>query len=566
MKIENKVLDLSDDSKLSEEDSKFLDSQIDYSIDKFNLFVSRLIKANKLSGKDLFLNVSSRDTSTSKTFDICSKLNLIKLKNQRGHTPKLIKVTDEVFARLIEINYEQLGFGELPEVIYEKKQNLFFRIIKNFFVTFYLFIVCWIIFKLPRKNNIPSSKITLVDNFIFKDSFAKDGYFYDRYYSGFEKFLSTEEQNQVWFSPTLIDIKNPLDFIKILIRSKKSKFNFIFEESWLTISDLKNSLFSSLKSSQKIKKIPDYEGLDLSPLIEENLKRDIFSPGFAKAMNKYQYFRRIKKRGIKINGFLNWFENQTIDRAFNLSAKKFYPDVTTIGYQGYIFPKYELHKNPIDLEIELNTIPNFLALISEREIEKRKKFSRKINFILAPALRYSYLENIQYKEPLNDLILFPLPIDINQSIQLINFADQIDRFFDKEVEIVLKCHPKFSIKEFKALVPASMNDKFFFSEESIEKLLTKASLVVSSASTVCIEAASVGIPVAIISNSSGLTRNPLPVPTENDLWAIIYNESDLSTLINKANKQEKKLNNNFFQKVEKSTVRTLFFFNNEIAI
>ena len=465
---------------------------------------------------------------------------MIKLKNQQGHTPKLIKVTDEVFARLIEINYEQLGFGELPEVIYEKKQNLFFRIIKNFFVTFYLFIVCWIIFKLSRKNNIPSSKITLVDNFIFKDSFAKDGYFYDRYYSGFEKFLSIEEQTQVWFSPTLIDIKNPLDFIKILIRSKKSKFNFIFEESWLTISDLKNSLFSSLKSSQKIKKIPDYEGLDLSPLIEENLKRDIFSPGFAKAMNKYQYFRRIKKRGIKINGFLNWFENQTIDRAFNLSAKKFYPDVTTIGYQGYIFPKYELHKNPIDLEIELNTIPNFLALISEREIEKRKKFSRKINFILAPALRYSYLENIQYKEPLNDLILFPLPIDINQSIQLINFADQIDRFFDKDVEIVLKCHPKFSIKEFKALVPASMNDKFFFSEESIEKLLTKASLVVSSASTVCIEAASVGIPVAIISNSSGLTRNPLPVPTENDLWAIIYNESDLSTLINKANKQEKK--------------------------
>ena len=43
MKIENKVLDLSDDSKLSEEDSKVLDSQIDYIIDKFNLFVSRLI-------------------------------------------------------------------------------------------------------------------------------------------------------------------------------------------------------------------------------------------------------------------------------------------------------------------------------------------------------------------------------------------------------------------------------------------------------------------------------------------------------------------------------------------
>ena len=142
-------------------------------------------------------------------------------------------------------------------------------------------------------------------------------------------------------------------------------------------------------------------------MIKENLKRDIFSPGFAKAMNKYQYFRRIKKRGIKINGFLNWFENQTIDRAFNLSAKKFYPDVTTIGYQGYIFPKYELHKNPIDLEIKLNTIPNFLALISEREIEKRQKFSREINFMLAPALRYSYLENIQYQKPINDLILFP---------------------------------------------------------------------------------------------------------------------------------------------------------------
>ena len=80
------------------------------SIEKFNLFVSSLIKANKLSGTDLFLNVSSRDTSTSKTFDICSKLNLIKLKNQEGYKPKSIKVSDEVFARLIEINYKKLGF------------------------------------------------------------------------------------------------------------------------------------------------------------------------------------------------------------------------------------------------------------------------------------------------------------------------------------------------------------------------------------------------------------------------------------------------------------------------
>lgn len=566
MTLDNEVLDFSDNSNLSERDSKALDSQIDLSIAKFNSFVSCLIKENKISDTDLFLNVSSRDTSTSKIFDICSKLNLIKSKNQLGQTPRLIKVTDEVFAKLIEINYEQLGFSELPEVIYEKKQNLFFRIIKNFCVTSYLLLVCWIIFKFFRKNKIPSSKITLVDNFIFKDSFGKDGYFYDRYYSGFDKYLSLEEQNQVWFSPTLIDIRNPIDFVKIIIRSKKSKFNFIFEESWLTISDLINSLFSSLNASKKIKKIPDYEGLDLSPLIKENLKKDIFSPGFAKAMNKYQYFRRIKNRGIKINGFLNWFENQTIDRAFNLSAKKFYPDVLTIGYQGYIFPKYELHKNPIDLEIKLNTIPNSLALISEREIEKRKRFSSNINFFLAPALRYEYLENIQYKKPDNDLILFPLPIDINQSIQLVNFAHKIDRFFDKKVEIVLKCHPKFSIKEFKLLVPTSKNDKFIFSEGRIEKLLSKASLVVSSASTVCIEAASLGIPVAIISNSSGITRNPLPAPSENDLWATIYNESDLLALINKSKNQEKKLKKKFFQKVEKSTVRSLFFFNDEIAI
>ena len=58
MTIENMVLDLSDNSKLSEVDSRTLDSQIDVSIEKFNLFVSRLIKANNLSGTDLFLNVS----------------------------------------------------------------------------------------------------------------------------------------------------------------------------------------------------------------------------------------------------------------------------------------------------------------------------------------------------------------------------------------------------------------------------------------------------------------------------------------------------------------------------
>ena len=564
MKIHNGELDLSDDSQLSEIDSKLLDSQIDDNIVKFNSFVSQLINENKLCDHDLFLNISSRDTTTSKTFEICSKLNLIKSRNKDGFNLKKIKVTDKAFAKLIEINFKQLGFNQFPKVIYKKNQIIFFRILKNLFVTSYLLLICWFIFRPSRLKEIPSSKIVLVDNFIFKNTFSENGYFYDRYYSGFDNFLTLEEQDEVWFSPTLIDIKKPLDFFKILRSSKKSKFNFLFEESWLTLTDLFISLFSSLKSSKKVKKIPNYDGLDLSPLIKENLMKDIFSPGFAKAMNKYQYFRRIKKGGIKIKGAINWFENQTIDRAFNLSMKKFYPDVNIKGYQGYIFPKYELHKNPIDLEIKLKTIPNVIALISEREIKKRKEFSKEINLMLAPALRYSYLENVNYKKPESDLILFPLPIDIKESKQLVKFAINIDRFFDREIEIVLKCHPKFTVREFKSLVPTSKNNKLTFSEDSIEKLLSKASLVVSSASTVCVEAASIGIPVAIISNDSGLTRNPLPVPEETDLWAIIYNESDLLALIDKSNKQEKQLSSNFFEKVEKSTVRNLFFFENEI--
>ena len=58
MKIHNGELDLSDDSQLSEIDSKLLDSQIDDNIVKFNSFVSQLINENKLCDHDLFLNIS----------------------------------------------------------------------------------------------------------------------------------------------------------------------------------------------------------------------------------------------------------------------------------------------------------------------------------------------------------------------------------------------------------------------------------------------------------------------------------------------------------------------------
>ena len=54
-----------------------------------------------------------------------------------------------------------------------------------------------------------------------------------------------------------------------------------------------------------------------------------------------------------------------------------------------------------------------------------------------------------------------------------------------------------------------------------------ADLLVSAASTTCMEALAIGVPVAIIGAKNQILQNPIPKSIHHDYWRICYSSSEL---------------------------------------
>ena len=554
----NEVLDLRLDGQLSSEHSKLFDSLIENCIDDFNHFNEELININNLAEIDLFLSISSRDTSASKIFDYLSRINLFKHLYNENSLPKEIITSNIELKNIIE-NFLKSKSVKNINITCNKKHYYFIRIFKNIFVSLYLFLNGLIFSRILGIKKIPSKEIVFIDTFIIKDSFNTKGAFVDRYYSGMEDYLSFTEKEVMWFFPTLVDLKSPLDFYRIFKSSKETNINFLFEESFISIKDFFHGMVSSIISFRKIKKIPKYNDLDVSTLIKRECYKDIFSPSFQKSFYKYILIKKLENYKIKLKGVINWFENQTIDRALVLGFKKYYPKIKIKGYQSYFFPKFDLHKNPTNIEIKRKTIPDTIYVISQDALKDRSKHFKSLNLKIAPGLRFEYVNKIIHKKTDEEVVFVPLSIDINQCKQLINFTKQAKEKFFKNSSIIYKHHPKFTKKEFFKFLPEAKDKSLFFSSESSERILSKSSMIISSASSLCVEAVSLGIPVAILANNNGFTKSPLPEAKKNDIWCIFYSEEDFEIFLNKTKVSFSKEKYNFFKQFSSNDVRDFFF-------
>ena len=208
---------------------------------------------------------------------------------------------------------------------------------------------------------------------------------------------------------------------------------------------------------------------------------------------------------------INWHENQDIDRALNLAFKEFSPRTEIYGYQGYVSPRSDLHKSPKDFEFNLGTLPDTLGVISKRDLIYKSKLCPNQKIEIAPSLRFSYLyafeQQIDYKK--NFKIYVPLPAELEDAKRIVLFCDGLANEFRNRFKFLFKIHPKYSLKELQMLIPQLRNPLFLHTNKQVKDSLYEAFIVLSASSSACVEAYSIGLPVAILSNSNGLTMNPI---------------------------------------------------------
>ena len=548
---------LIEQDQLSTEDSLLLDTLEENIRISFNTFVSDLCIENKLDSFSLLLSNANRNTYASKPYSLFSRLLLLENKINNKQYPEKIYVSSK---EIYNIATQIVENREIPIVIKKRDPNIYFKVFKNITVSLYFQTIYFILSRLLDMKRIPEGPIIFLDTFIFKDTFSSEGGFIDRYYTGYDDYLTDDEKDSIWYSPTIIDIKNPVDLFNTWKNQKRSKKNFFCEEALLGLSDYLKSFFLSTYLYKSVTFIPRFRDYDVSGYLRSELKKEICSPSLVKAINKYLYIKKLSNK-VQIIKAINWHENQDIDRAINLSFKKYLPKLQIYGYQGYVSPRSDLHKTPTEFEFDQGTLPNVIGVLSESDVAYKTNLCPKQEFKIAPALRFSHLHKLSKSmdHSLRENIFVPLPADINDATRLIQFSSNFVSEISNHYQFVIKIHPKYTFEDLSFLIPELNHSSFVITDNSVGDCLKDAFVVFSSGSTACVEAYSLGLPVGILSNSSGLTMNPIWA-TGDELFSIIYSQQDLKDLLKYASASGKRniRSDQFFHKVDKEEVRKIF--------
>ena len=302
------ILDLRIKAKLSVEDAMLIDKIEPVVRTEFNNLIKKIIYDNSLSSLSLLLSVTCRNTMTSPVLDTLCRARLLEEKIKNGDILSTIYVENYETAELIKsvlAKYSQLE-GVILEV--EQNNNIIKIVLVNIIKSLYFVMNDWLWTRLMRLKYRPSEPIIYVDNFLFVDSFKDGSSFYDRYYTGHEKFLSRSEKQKEWYAPTLVGMRYPSDYIRLGKGLQRSKTNFLLQEAWLTVSDYIFSFLTSLILPFKVSKYPSFSGYSIKNLIISELRKEIAKPSLMRAIDRYRFIRRLKKQKVEICGVIDWNE------------------------------------------------------------------------------------------------------------------------------------------------------------------------------------------------------------------------------------------------------------------
>jgi len=522
--------DLTIGGELSVEDSMLIDELFNNFRIDFSKFIEKVVNLNNLNGIDLINSTISRNLFHTPLVELFLKLFLLNEKLSRKHDVHEVVIENNL---LYEPVKELLNKNKIDAKIKIKNRfnllSISKKIASNLFKSLFL-ILMNLRFKSLRKTKFKVSKeIILVDTFVFPNSFSNNGKFNDRYFNGFDKFLSFDEAERVAYAPTIFGLRGFSDVRKIVLGAEKSNENFIFQEEYLNTYDYLNSLLITIKNYRKLKLVPRFIGINIKGIFLSESKRDIFNPSLMTSLSRFFFSKYLSSSSLKINHVVDWNENQSLDKAFILGVKKFIK-VKVYGYQGFISSLSEMHKFPEIFEYEKGVLPDKLFTISRLSLEQIKVFCPALEVFKAHALRFSNLQNLKIRKQ-RSKILVALPMDLFEARKIVQICIELFELPKFRNKIIVKNHPANQLSEILIKIPELKEYPFLLMENPIVDLYSDVKVLITSASSVAVEALFLNIPVAIYGSRTNATMNPIEGFNVPNSYVVFYNYDQLFDFI-----------------------------------
>ena len=409
-----------------------------------------------------------------------------------------------------------------------KNFSVFYNLLK-IFVIVGAFLLDNIFFK--RSNYYLDNKAKiLLDIFWDKSMFINDKY-HDRYYGNFLNYLSKKEKEMILFCPHLVDVRH-IGFVRK--RSNSLDLNVIYKHNFLTLWDFCSIILRLFRSPDIISKTNRkallWNNFDISEVIRYELNYSNFNTSTFYALCNYYFVASLKSSGFSgFELFINWFENQPIDRGLNKGFHDFYPKTKTKGYQGFVVSfDFNFYLSPTSLEDELGLIPQQIITCGEGLITEVKRYNENLRVSYTSAFRFEHvwLRKIG-KVSDNFRVLVVLPFIKKEAKYLIRFLLTIaNEKILGDVVFSLRLHPDLCLRDFNS-IKGMFPPNVVFDTDVVDRSIYQSQLIIGNTSSLITEALASGLRAIIIPGSDGFVQNPIPRTVEISLWKVVYSSQEL---------------------------------------
>ena len=145
----------------------------------------------------------------------------------------------------------------------------------------------------------------------------------------------------------------------------------------------------------------------------------------------------------------------------------------------------ELNIYPCDEEINAGVIPKEIGVIGKAYQKEIIKFTKNIKTTVVPALRFQHLWQDLKRNNSNKYIFVPLPILLNESLEILELILRSINNNKNGVKYLIKPHPAVSMDNY--LKKFNFPSQVKFTNEPTDYLIHNTEIVLSGVSSICME-------------------------------------------------------------------------------
>jgi hypothetical protein len=301
-----------------------------------------------------------------------------------------------------------------------------------------------------------------------------------------------------------------------LARLQHASLPLMVPHRYVSLMDVVRVVVSSCARPPLPRSIPALSGMDISPIVREELGRDWVSNQAADALLMAASVRRLAGLGAPISRIIYIYENQPWERALCWEARRSLPEAVMVGYQHARVPRLLLNwylapggERDAPLPDRVVTVGEYSAklLSSDGYDPDCVRIGGALQMQGLLALRPRGGESLTCGNGAST-VLVACSNGLEETVELV---DKAVHLFDENegVQVVLKCHPLMPFQRVRKLIGSPLPSHVHVSEEPIADLILKSSLMVYSGSTVCVQALALGLPVVHLRTQFDFDLDPL---------------------------------------------------------